>query len=132
MSPIFTVASYSGNLQYLGTVTTIDIISSLLSLSLVVLSITEILLILRITGIQNRGLPKGLIIFSFAFFIIGLGIFSKLYLDITNSNLVINFIGIVLVFASDLTLSLLLILAQILMLYAIHIIRKTIEKLASG
>jgi len=113
-------------------VTTIDIISSLLSLSLVVLSITEILLILRITGIQNRGLPKGLIIFSFAFFIIGLGIFSKLYLDITNSNLVINFIGIVLVFASDLTLSLLLILAQILMLYAIHIIRKTIEKLASG
>ena len=132
MSPIFTVASYSGNPQCLGTVTTIDIISSLLSLSLVVLSITEILLILRITGIQNRGLPKGLIIFSFAFFIIGLGIFSKLYLDITNSNLVINFIGIVLVFASDLTLSLLLILAQILMLYAIHIIRKTIEKLASG
>ncbi|MEX2688908.1 MAG: hypothetical protein Q6351_001125 [Candidatus Njordarchaeum guaymaensis] len=132
MSPIFTVASYSGNLQCLGTVTTIDIISSLLSLSLVVLSITEILLILRITGIQNRGLPKGLIIFSFAFFIIGLGIFSKLYLDITNSNLVINFIGIVLVFASDLTLSLLLILAQILMLYAIHIIKKTIEKLASG
>ena len=132
MSPIFTVASYSGNLRCLGTVTTIDIISSLLSLSLVVLSITEILLILRITGIQNRGLPKGLIIFSFAFFIIGLGIFSKLYLDITNSNLVINFIGIVLVFASDLTLSLLLILAQILMLYAIHIIKKTIEKLASG
>ncbi|MHA1664872.1 MAG: hypothetical protein ACTSVW_03485 [Candidatus Njordarchaeales archaeon] len=132
MGPIFTVASYSGNLQCLGTLTTIDIISSLLSLSLVILSITEILLILRITGIQNRGLPKGFIIFGFALFIIGLGIFSKLYLDITNSNLVINFIGIVLVFASDLTLSLLLILAQILILYAIHIIRKTIEKLASG